>query len=352
MKLIAKIKLVCTNEQKQSLLETLKQCNVACNYISKFAFENKVFQKYDIHKKLYYIIRKEFNLSAQMTVRCIAKVADSYKLDKKQQRIFYRYGAIAYDSRILTYFFSKEIVSILTLNGRIKISFITGEHQKQLLQFQQGESQLIYYKNNFYLHAVCNIQEDDPIKYNKFIGVDLGIINIATSSDGEQFSGEQVEKVRQKYSNLRATLQKKGTRSAKRKLKKISKNESNFRRNTNHIISKTLINKAKTLGKGIAIEDLKKIKQTVRKAQRNKHSSWSFYQLRQFIEYKAKLFGIKIIAVNPRNTSRQCSKCGFISKKNRKSQSNFLCVKCGFSLNADHQAAINIAAMAFSTSLL
>jgi IS605 OrfB family transposase len=114
------------------------------------------------------------------------------------------------------------------------------------------------------------------------------------------------------------------------------------------VISKGVVAKAKDSGRGIALEDLKGIRDriTVRKGQRRQHHSWAFNQLRQFIEYKAKLAGVLVKVVDPRNTSRTCPKCGSVDKANRKSQSLFSCVSCGFSAPADTVAAGIIAGRA------
>ncbi|MFB3131144.1 MAG: RNA-guided endonuclease InsQ/TnpB family protein [Rhodothermales bacterium] len=118
---------------------------------------------------------------------------------------------------------------------------------------------------------------------------------------------------------------------------------SNFRR---CFISKWLVEKAKDTGCAIALEELSGIRKrtTVRKSQRARHHSWSFFQLRSFIEYKAKRAGVPVVLVDPRNTSRTCSACGHCEKKNRKSQSEFVCRACGHSMNADWNAALNIGA--------
>ena len=104
--------------------------------------------------------------------------------------------------------------------------------------------------------------------------------------------------------------------------------------------------KAKALNYGIALEKLSRIEKTVKKNQRSRHNQWSFYQLKSFISYKAKLQGIPIELVDCRNTSRTCSKCGCIDKKNRSTRDNFKCISCGFTAYADSNAAINIAARA------
>jgi IS605 OrfB family transposase len=177
-------------------------------------------------------------------------------------------------------------------------------------------------------------------------------IHLAVDSTGKIFSNDKVEKVRLKYQKQRSHCQKKNTKSSKRKLKKVSGKERRFRTDINHCVSKHLVEKAKDTNVGITLEDLSGItkRTTVRKIRRAKRHSWSFYQLRQFITYKAILKGVPI--VDPRNTSRQCLECGHIAKANRKNQAEFCCKKCGYNENADYNAAKNIAARAVSISLL
>jgi IS605 OrfB family transposase len=177
------------------------------------------------------------------------------------------------------------------------------------------------------------------------MGVDLGIRNLAVDSDGAKHTGDKVEVVRQKQARLKAELQSVGTKSSKKKLKALSGKEARFRADTNHTISKTLVSKAKDTGRGIALEDLKGInnRATVRRNQRNMRFSWGFYQLRSFIEYKARLSGVPIAIVNPANTSITCPECDCINKRNRRSQAEFCCKSCGYTDHADHVGAVNIA---------
>ena len=111
MKLTLQIKLLPDNRQAKCLIETLKECNRVCNDISNIAWQNKVFNQFKLHNLVYHPIKKSSKLSAQALVRCIGKVANSYKLDKKVQRMFKPLGAIAYDTRILSYNTEKQIVS-------------------------------------------------------------------------------------------------------------------------------------------------------------------------------------------------------------------------------------------------
>ena len=175
MKLTAKIKLTPTEEQHQLLLQTLERANHACNYISEQAWSSKRFGRVPVHKLTYESVREQFELSAQMTVRCIGKVVDAYKSGRKIQREFSLQGAIPYDSRILTYRLDDQSVSIWTLAGRQVIPFVGGERQLELLQHQQGESDLAYIKGEFYLFATCDIESPELIDVEDCIGVDLGV---------------------------------------------------------------------------------------------------------------------------------------------------------------------------------
>ncbi len=350
MKLIVNLKLKPLESQHADLLQTLERSNEACNWISEQAFESKIFKQFNIHKIIYQETKTRFDLSSQMVIRAIAKVADSYKTKAAKRTEFRPRGSIAYDSRILT-FKAGDKVSLWTLNGRLSIPFVCGVHQRKLLPYLKGEVDLIYRKGNFFLNAVCDIEEAPFRDSTDILGIDCGVVQLAVDSDGEFFSGEQVEKVRNRFHNQRAELQSKGTRSAKRKLKKISGTQSNFQKNTNHVISKTVISKAKCTNRSVALEDLSGIRTgtKVRKSQRSRLANWGFYQLQNYISYKAKREGIKVEFVDPRSTSRMCSKCSHTDKANRKSQSEFCCKSCGFSINADWNAALNIKAK--STSL-
>ena len=344
MKLTLQIKLLPTQEQRNLLLDTIKEANTTCNKISETIWNTKVFNRYNAQRLVYHNIRNTTHLSAQMVVRCISKVTDAYKLDRKAQRRFKLLGAIAYDNRILSYNIEKQTASIWTVGGRQKIPFVC--HNTKYLSHIKGEADLVYRNGKFYLLQTIDFPEESIKDVKDFIGVDLGIVNLATTSTGKSFTGKQVDEARKRYQSIRQKLQRCGSPSAKRHLKKLSGRERRFKKNTNHVISKHIVSLAKGTHKGIALENLKGFKVTVRHEQREQFGKWAFNELGRFIEYKAKLAGIPVVYVDPRNTSRTCSHCGYISKSNRKTQSDFVCTQCNFSLNADYNAALNIAAKA------
>ena len=208
VKITAVVQLFPDRFQQEALVHTLECSNRACNQISEIAWECRTFRQYDLHKLLYAQIRQQTGLTAQVVVRCIAKVADAYKLDRDTLRIFKSHGALAYDDRILHWYTEHGFVSIWTTAGRMKIGYKAGERQLHQLQFRQGETDLIYRKGKFFLAATCEIPVPEPVEFEAVLGVDLGIINLATDSDGNTYSGKKVDRARKHYSNLRARLQK------------------------------------------------------------------------------------------------------------------------------------------------
>lgn len=319
-----------------------------CNTVSEYAWEHRVFGAFKLQKLTYKAMRETSGLAAQMVVRVFAKVADAYRLSKHSKRTFREHGAIAYDDRILRWYTDLERVSIWSVAGRLNIPYSAGERQKELLKHQKGESDLVYSRRRdvFYLLATCDIPDPTEQETEDAIGADLGVVNILTDSDGETHTSAVIEKNRKRIAKLRGDLQKSGTRSARRHLKRLSGKQRRFQSNVNHCISKRLVLKAQCTKRMIRLEDLTGISTRTKvrgKTERAKRSNWSFKQLRDFIAYKARLHGVRVELIDPRYTSQRCFECGHIEKGNRRSQSDFLCLKCGHAAHADHNASLNIA---------
>jgi putative transposase len=345
MKQTMLLKLAPTEDQANALLDTMHAFNAACNYIAEQAFEAKVANKFELQKMTYGELRTTYHLPAQLAIRAISKTSEAYKRDKSIKPAFRPEGAIVYDQRVMSF---KGIthVSLLTLSGRVLVPFVMGGYQESRMDAIKGQADLLYRNGTFYLAVTLEVPEPEPGEPRGTLGVDLGIVNLATDSEGETFSGELVERSRRRHHALRQRLQKRGTYNAKRRLKKLAGREARFKRNTNHVISKRIVAKAKANGQGIAIEELRHIRKRtearLRHSQRSRHSSWAFGQLRFFLSYKAALAGVPLHTVNPRNTSKTCPACGHCAKENRKSQACFCCVQCGLTMNADIVGAINI----------
>ena len=283
-----------------------------------------------------------------MTVRALARVADSYRTEKRHKHLFKK-ASMTFDERILSFKEDFGVASILTLGGRIKVSLISKWNLSELKL--KGQVDLIFKNGKFLLCVVAEIPEVKPIDTVGILGVDLGIVNLATTSDGAFFSGASVDKTRIKINSLRGRLQKAGTKSSKRHLKKLSGRERRFKSDVNHCIAKQIVQTAQDTLRAIALEDLKGFKSTVRKEQRSKFGKWSFDELGRFISYKAQLRGIPVIFVDPAFTSQTCFECGHVSKSNRKGQ-EFKCASCGHTANADVNAALNISKAAVNRPIV
>lgn len=130
MKLTAKVKLQPNQEQQAALLATLRQANQCCDWLSGQAWATKKFRAYDLHHVAYRIAREQFRLGAQVVVRCIAKVGDAYKLDRKRKRSFRALGSVAYDARILKWRVPKQTVPIWSVAGRLNVRFVCRPRQR------------------------------------------------------------------------------------------------------------------------------------------------------------------------------------------------------------------------------
>ena len=338
------VKLDPSPVQHKMLLETMKRFNEACNHIAETVFALHSANKVEIHKTVYYPVREHFGLSSQLTVRAISKVCEAYKRDRSIKPEFRLDGAIVYDQRILSWK-GLEKVSLITLQGRQIIPVRLGDYQQVRMDRIRGQADLIFVKGIFYLCVVVEVDEASPYDPVGVLGVDLGIKNLAVDSDGEVHSGEQINQTRDRRDSLKARLQRKGTKSAKRHLKKLSGKIARFSKDVNHCISKKLVAKAKDTLRSIALEDLQGIRDrvTVRMAQRRSLHTWNFGLLRMFVDYKTKIAGVPLVFVDPRNTSRTCPSCGYVAKANRHTRDDFRCEACGYAGAADHIAAMNIA---------
>ncbi|MFE2963752.1 RNA-guided endonuclease InsQ/TnpB family protein [Streptomyces sp. NPDC059340] len=366
MKLVTQVKLMPEAEQAAALSVTLHTVNEAANWVSAVAFERGVPREYELRKHTYGELRAR-GLGAQAAQHVIKKTRDAYtalnanikagNLGKpgSKRRVkagtkpitFRREASQPYDDRCLSWQYDAQTVSIWTTAGRIKnVRFACSpDALKTLREHRQGESDLIERDGVFYLIATCDVPEAEQYEPGHFNGVDLGIVNIATTSTGYQAAGRGLNRHRKRQLDLRRKLQAKGTKSAKRRLKARNRREQRHAKNQNHIIAKTIVTEAERTSAGISLEELHGIRQRVRlrKPQRVALHSWAFAQLADFIVYKARRAGVPVVFVDPAYTSQQCCECGHIDKKNRVSQALFTCRQCGVVAHADRNASHNIA---------
>lgn len=342
--------------------ETIEAFFEAANWLAGKAFEQRTANKVLLQQLYYTQLRKKFNLSAQMAVRCIAQVCEAYKRDRKIKPKFRKHAAMPLDDRLMS-FKGGDRVSILTLQGRVSIPFVIGAYQHERFGFAKGQSDLVLRKDGkWFLLVTVDLPEKSPTLATDFLGLDLGTIELATDSDGQHFDGSTVETTRLHYQKKRRQLQRKAAqlkregkrpKKVRRKLKALSGRERRFKKDTNHVISRRLVDKATDTNRGIALEDLSGITNGTRfrQSQRDAMSKWAFFELRRFIEYKARLAGVRVVAIDPAYTSQRCFECGHIERGNRRSRGIFWCKRCGHFDHADVNAAKNISLKAVVNQL-
>lgn len=350
MKLIktVKCKLEVDKELADVLRETLNRFAECCNDIRVISKKHKTTNKVKLQHLCYYDLKAKYQLQANLIIRAIARVAAALK-GKRPPKVF-RPTSMSLDARTFSFIEKKEEISIATHAGRKHIKLAIGNFQRGLLKGQKPKAATLSYNRNkkvFYINLVLEEEVTVPSGGTP-VGVDRGLYNIATTSNGQTFSGKQVMHVRRHYSKLRQRLQSKGTKSAKRRLKLLSGKESRYMKDINHCISKAIITNCKP-GDMIVLEELTHIRDRVKTArkQRSMIHSWAFFELQQFIEYKANFAGLPVIYVDPRYTSQRCSKCGEIGIRNKH---KFWCPYCNMANNADFNAAYNIRKVSLTLS--
>ncbi|WP_427921656.1 RNA-guided endonuclease InsQ/TnpB family protein [Streptomyces sp. cg40] len=368
VKLVVQVKLTPDAVQAPTLERTLHAVNEAANRVSAVSFRHfKLKGGVRELRKLCYGELKADGFGAQAAQHIIKRVADAYTTlraniragnlgpeDSKRRRkaesksvAFRPHAAHTYDDRCLSWNYDQRTVSVWTLDGRVKnVRFTCSPGAlKQLTQYRQGESDLVFRDGKWFLIATCEILEAAPFEPKGFIGVDRGITNLATTSDGDNHTGRRLNRYRRWQARKRAELQARQTRSAKQLLKKRARRESRHATHVNHMISKTVVAVAQRTERGIALEELGGIRErvTVPRDQRARQSSWPFHQLGAFIAYKARRTGVPFIEVDPAYTSQRCVRCGHTERANRRTRDHFHCRRCGLAGPADHVAGANIA---------
>jgi IS605 OrfB family transposase len=344
-------KLDPTPEQAVEIDATLGAFAAACDFAADAARRIGSTNKVKVQHAAYAEIRQRFGLSANLAIRAIARASAALKVPAKMHSAFGPTSA-DYDARIFRFSEWDWTFHLTLLPSRQRIATILGDRQKSLLKGKKPTAaQLVKHRDGrYFLHIQIDQDDPEPIDVEDYLGVDLGIANLAVDSDGEKFSGKAVNRHRRRRVTARKQHQRRGTRRAKRKLKAMAGRQHRFQTKTNHEISKQLVAKAKALGVGIALEDLQGIRDrteaTATQRLRRRLGNWGFFQLRTFIAYKAQAAGVPVVLVDPKYTSQTCAECGHRAQSNRKDQAHFHCQACGHAAHADLNAARNIRAWA------
>jgi len=318
MKRTISLKLILSEKNAEALSQTQRHFAQGCNRIASYVQENHCWNHVALHNLCYSKVRGEIpQLGSQMVCNALRKVCSSYKVLKirKNQEVpkitFKETSSIHYCARTFT--LRGETLSLFSVNKRVKCSFQIGKHQEKYLgQGKIREGELVRKGKRWFFNLVLDLPEVSLKKEGTFIGIDLGENNIAVTSNGTIYGGGKLRATRDKFLNRRRKLQSNGSKAAKRCLKRISGKERRRVKETNHCVSKALIEEAILTGtKVIALEDLKNIRKRIRgnKRIRARLHRWSWRELQQFIEYKAEAQGIEIMYVKPEYSSLVCCSC-------------------------------------------
>ena len=369
-----------TPEQARTLKATLEQHTACFNAVAKEGFPTACSNGVELHKRTYYPLRATYpHLPAQLVCAARVKATEAIKSAltwkakkektypkqvekaKKQGKPIPPFkpvrcpqstlACIRYDQRSYWVKWDTLTCSLASVGGRIALPFTVPAHLVQYVGHKVCSADLCYRKGRFTLHIVVSIPEPAIEPSQEAIGVDLGLNRPAVTST-RQFLGERRWKEQERRTfRLKRKLQAKGSRSAKRHLKKLSGKQFRRRKDHDHVLSKRIVQHTST-GATIVLENLKQIRESSKmgrgkqaskqRVNKRRLHSWSFAQLYCCIEYKAQARGIRVVKIDPRHTSQTCSRCGYQARNNRRSQSVFHCHSCGYQLHADLNASINI----------
>src|SRR6266571_4927062 len=371
-----KIQLHPTPEQAQALQETLSQFTDAFNHVVAYGWQNHEKNGVKLHHATYRDTKASCpglvsDLLIQARVKATETVKSALTWQKKNEQDYPKKVAkalkkgkpvpvfkpvkcphvklcpIRYDVRSYWVKWENSTCSLATITGRVELPFTVPSYAHKYIGYRTCSADLIYRKGKWRLHVIVSVPKPAIPPSSTVVGVDLGLNHPAVTSQ-RQFLGERRWKEQEKrIFRLRRKLQSKGTKSAKRHLKKLSGKLFRQRRDHDHVLSKRIVQNAAP-GSTIVLENLTYIRErtTMKKhteTQRRFHN-WSFAQFHSFLVYKAQERGIQVVKIDPRHTSQICSRCGYQHRSNRRSQSLFLCRACGYQLNADYNASINIRA--------
>ena len=373
----------------QSFCELTRRYADACTFISQYVFDHGfIINSLKLQDILYHSLREDFGLKSQFTISAIKTVTARYKTVKEQlYQKPYRYqdekGNWHLTTRTLEWLWTPivfkrpqadfvrnrdysfvaddngtTLLSLNTLGKRIRVSFDLPENFREYFDKKKwtfGGGKLVSLKGEWYFHisVTRNTEEEfsqDTVRH--VVGIDRGLRFLATVYDEQGtttfFDGQAIMQKREAFQAVRSEAQSRGTKSAKRVLKRVSGRENRWMTDVNHRVTKALVQKYGS-GTLFVLEDLTGVSfneenlNQLTKTGRRQLRSWSFYQMEQMLTYKAHEKASEIIKIKPDYTSQRCPKCGRIRKENRHHDIHeYICDCCGYRSNDDRIGAMNI----------
>jgi len=348
-----------TSDDDALLRDTVDEFLWAANYVTDAAFDGEYVttSKTTLHDDTYDDVRDETRLHSNHVQAARNKAAEAcksvvkrWKQGKKASKPRFTSPHVVYDHRAATFYHNR--VSLATVDGRIEADYVLPDperdtpHAEYLLtdDYEVTGAELHRKHGEWQLHIHCKqeVETDTPettTANGTVLGVDLGVNQLAVASTGTFWTGDEFDHWRREYEQRRGDLQEHGTRWAHENIQSVGRKEKGRFKLTLHRISNEFVAEARDHGcTVIAFEDLTDIRERTGASWGHK---WAFDRLYEYVEYKAAEYSIDVEQVDPKNTSRRCSTCGFTHPGNREGES-FACQKCGYENHADYNAAKNI----------
>jgi len=374
-----RVQLHPTLEQAVLLNETLVQFTHAFNLVCAYGWDNHEKNGVRLHHATYYeskaacpglvsdiliqarvkateAVKSAFTWKAKKEASHVKKVEKARKQGKPDPRFKpvkcpeSIVCPIRYNVHTYTLKWEKQAVRLSTSGGKITVPFTVPHYSMKYAGNTIATADLLCRNGKWWLHVVVSVPEPVVPHNETVIGIDLGLNRPAVTSHKQFLGSKRWKEIDRRSFRLKRKLQVKGTKSAKRHLKKLSGKQARFHKDCDHVLSKQIVASTPT-GATIVLENLTNIRETSKMGRgkdnknvdnKRKLHRWTFAQLYGYIAYKGQERGIRVEKIDPRHTSQTCSKCGHQARNNRRSQRLFLCRSCGYCLNADLNASMNI----------
>jgi len=345
-----------TETQAAILTDTCEVFTSAFNQAIDIGWQADVSNATKLHYLAYYPVKAAHptlvsDFVNQARVKAAEALRSAFTLRKDPDRIVSKPQSVScpprYNKNTYQVDWASRTVRLSTTGGRHTIRFRVPAYAEKYAGFPVDTADLLCRRGRWYLHIVVTLPTPILLNSGTVIGVDLGLAQPAVTSHPAFLGEKRWKNIEGQRFKLKRQLQRQGTPSAKRHLRRLWGQQARFRKDCDHVLSKQIVQSVEP-GATIVIENLTDIRTRTtikRKTETSRRvHSWSFAQLRSFITYKAEERGCTVVAIDPRHTSQRCSRCEHIARNNRRSRSRFVCRSCGFELHADLNAARNIAA--------
>src|SRR6266498_3863023 len=355
MKRTIRIALKPSSTQVSALAETSRQFTAVFNAVCAYGWREQLSNGVKLHHATYYPLKADYpalvsDLHVQARVKATEAVKSALALWKAGRKVTVPQADACpprYNLHTYRVDWESRTLRLSLIGGRQTIRFSVPHYSAKYAGYPTDTADLVECDGRWWLHMVVTVPAPEITPTDQVVGVDLGLTRPAVTSSN-RFLGKRAWKaIEGRLFKLKRALQKKGTRSAKRHLRRVRHTQARFRRDSDHVLSKQIVQSVEP-GSTIVLENLTNIRKRTKARRKTttkrRMHSWSFAQLKGFIAYKAEERGCTVVAVDPRHTSQACSCCGHTARNNRRSRGRFVCRACGFELHADLNAARNIAA--------